>query len=548
MSLERINDIIERVKKEQYAWNPVKRKYIPKSDGKWRPLGIPSGDDKLLQAAMKLLLEAYYEPTFSKRSHGFRPGKGCHTALKEIAVYHAGVTWFIEGDIEGCFDNIDHETLLEIMEEKIEDGRINSLTRKLLKAGYMENWQKFRTYSGTPQGGIISPLLANIYLDELDKWVERELMPKYNRSPLKGGGRRGNPEYKKLTAQRAIASKKGDLETYKRLGVERNKTPSKRTEDEEYRKLEYVRYADDFLLSFAGPKAEAKEIKREIQEFLQDRLKLKLSEEKTLITHARTERAKFLGYELGAMVSRGGRRSINGNIEFRIPKEVINRAVRKYSKKGKPIHRPALLPESDLGIIWTFQTEYKGLVEYYKMANNLHAMSKVRWITETSLLKTLASKHKTTVKRTVKKYRNHKEVNGKKYKVLECRVEREGKKTLTATFGAVSLARDPMPSKIIDKRQEIVRPPNGNDLVKRLYADKCEMCGEEEMSMEVHHIRKLKDIQKPGRRKKEYWEKRMIALKRKTLVVCKECHKAIHRGEHRKAWDSWKTELESRVP
>ena len=215
MSKKRIDKIIQKIKTETYRWKPARRTYIPKGNGKSRPLGIPSGDDKLLQTAMTILLEAFYEPQFSEASHGFRPGKGCHTALREISQKHADINWLIEGDIKGCFDNIDHETLIGILGQDIQDGRFLNLVRRLLKAGYMENWQRYNTYSGTPQGGIISPLLANIYLDKLDKWVEGELLPEYNRSRHKIGGRGKCSYYQSLVKKRTEAKKEGDREAYR---------------------------------------------------------------------------------------------------------------------------------------------------------------------------------------------------------------------------------------------------------------------------------------------------------------------------------------------
>ena len=478
MSTKRIDKIIEEIKSERYKWRPVRRTYISKGNGEKRPLGIPSGDDKILQAAMKLLLESYYEPTFSIRSHGFRPQRGCLTALMQVAQKHQAATWFIEGDIKGCFDNIDHEILIKIMGEKIEDGRILSLTQKLLKAGHMEEERKRTPYSGTPQGGIISPLLTNIYLDKMDKWVEKELLPKYNRSH--NGRRRCNPAYKSISGKMARARKRNDIETYKALDRQKKKVPSVRVTDEEYRKLEYVRYADDFILSFTGPKKEAQEIKEEIREFLKDTLKLELSEKKTLITHAKTERAMFLGYEISIFQSED-RRTMNGKIRFGIPKEVIKEAIRKYTKKGKPVHRAALLKESDLEIIWTYQSEYKGLVEYYRMAHNITALAKVNWLAKSSLLKTLAGKHKSSSIKMIKKYQETTKIEGKSYKVLIARVERKGKRPITATYGAVSLARNPKPAQLTD-RTPIPFRASRSQLIERLKADECEMCGEKRQS------------------------------------------------------------------
>jgi len=177
MSLDKIRTIIDSVKFERYKWTPVRRTYIPKKDGKKRPLGMPTWSDKLLQEVIRQILEAYYESQFSEHSHGFRPERGCHTALQEIQHKWPGTIWFIEGDISKCFDTLDHKVLIETIKEKIQDGRFNHLIEELLAAGYMENWKLNKTLSGCPQGGIISPILSNIYLDKLDKFVENTLIP-----------------------------------------------------------------------------------------------------------------------------------------------------------------------------------------------------------------------------------------------------------------------------------------------------------------------------------------------------------------------------------
>jgi group II intron reverse transcriptase/maturase len=545
MSTNRIDKIIEKLKTGNYRWEPAKRVYIPKADGKGqRPLGMPTGDDKVLQSAMKLLLEAYYEPTFSDVSHGFRTGKGCHTALRQIKERHEHVSWFVEADIRDAFGSIDHEILLEIMGKNIKDGRFLKLVKGLLKAGYMENWMMYNTMSGTPQGGVISPLLSNIYLNELDKWMEGKLLPKYNRTAVaKRGGRRRNPEYANLSSKIDRLKRQGKLEEANEVRKIRKPMPYVMVNDPKYRKLSYTRYADDFILSFAGPKNEAEDIKREIKEFLWENLKLELSAEKTLITHSRTDKAKFLGYELRIMQDTKNRKRANGKMWFGIPHETIVRTRRKYMKRGKIVHRPEWIERSDYEIVKTYQSELRGLIEYYKMAHNLATKSRgIRWVVGGSMFKTLAAKHKSSKKKMSKKYKTTKVVGGQTYTVHEVEIDRtdKGKKPLKTHFGGISVKRQSS-IKVADVSLE-PRFNSRSDLLTRLMADKCEMCGCDG-PVEVHHINALKNVHKRGRKRRPAWMVRMSAMIRKTLIVCKECHVAIHASVHRKEWDTYSNEL-----
>lgn len=274
MSIQKIDRMIELLREEKYQWKPARREYIPKKNGKKRPLGIPTWGDKLLQEVMREILEAYYEPQFSNHSHGFRPNRGCHTALQEIQIWK-GTRWFIEGDISKYFDTIDHDVLLKILEKNIHDGRFLRLISNMLKAGYLDDWKFNQTISGTPQGGVISPLLANIYLNEFDQWIENTLIPQYT----KGKRQKSNPVYNRMNAEISKARKNGDMQTAHKLEVERRNIPSVDPYDENYRRCRYVRYADDFLIGFTGSKADAEEIKAAMHNFLEEVLALALLEQ-----------------------------------------------------------------------------------------------------------------------------------------------------------------------------------------------------------------------------------------------------------------------------
>lgn len=527
MSIQRIDKMIELIREEKYQWQPVRREYIPKKDGKRRPLGIPTWGDKLLQEVMRMILEAYYEPQFSEHSHGFRPNKGCHTALQEIKIWK-GTRWFIEGDISKYFDTIDHNILLDTLSKNINDGRFIRLVSNMLKAGYIEDWEFNQTISGTPQGGVISPLLANIYLNEFDNWIDEFMTPKYT----KGERHKPNSEYRKLTDQIRKSKKIGDIKTAHQFVVKRREIPSVDTHDENYRRFRYVRYADDFLIGFTGSKVEAEEIKAELKEFLMEKLNLTLSVDKTLITNASSQSAKFLGYEIKAQRANDyidplGRRGVNGAIALFVPANVIEETCKSYMRYGKVTHRNNLLKDDDFTIVQTYQQEYRGLVQYYILAQNLSWFSKLYWYMETSLLKTLACKHRSSINREKSKYKDTTiSTSGKIVPCLKVVVERPDKKPLVAIWGGISLSY---------KRKAIIQDKpykvygGRTELIKRLLADKCELCGSTK-DIEVHHIRKLADLKKPGQGEVPKWVELMSARKRKTLVVCRECHVAIHNG------------------
>ena len=527
MSREKIDRVIGAIRCEQWKWPPVRRIYIEKPKGGKRPLGMPDWSPKVVQDIIRSILEAYYEPQFSDRSHGFRPKKGCQTALTEIYNIWKGTKWFIEGDIKGCFDNIDHYTLMNILRENIHDNRFLRLIEGSLKAGYCEDWKYHPSLSGSPQGGIVSPILSNIYMDRLDKFVENTLIPEHTQSER----REEHPIYGQLNNQLATARRQGNLERIKALWREMKRYPSQNPDDPGYRRLRYVRYADDFLLGFAGPLVEAHQIKERISTFLATELKLTLSAEKTLITHAQTGRARFLGYEIGIMECptkldrTRGTRTVNGKVGMYIPQDVIQAKRKRYLRDGEPIHRTELINDSKYDIIYRYQGEYRGLVNYYGMAQNLAELGYIRWTMETSLLKTLACKNQTSVMKETKRLQSTIETPEGPRKCLKLVIQREKKNPLVAIFGGLPLKRRKNPP--IEDRVILPYARITSEIVERLLNDTCEVCGSKE-NVEMHHVRHLKDLNKKGKREMPLWMKIMISRKRKSIPLCRRCHDDIH--------------------
>jgi group II intron reverse transcriptase/maturase len=527
MTMGKIERIIDALRHERYRFMPVRRLYIPKDDGKQRPLGLPSWSDKLVGEVVRLLLEAYYEPQFSDHSHGYRPGRGCHTALRDVAVAWTGTTWFIEGDISRCFEQLDHQVMLETLGGRIHDNRLLRLIGQMLRAGYLEDWVWNATLSGAPQGGVLSPCLSNIYLGRLDKFVETVLLPGYSR-----GVRRSNPEYNKVQYALARARRCGDDAAVRALRKQLRGLPTQDPNDPGYRRLRYIRYADDILLGFVGPKVEAEEIKRRLGQFLQEDLKLELSETKTLITHARTDAARFLGYEITTQhanhVITGGRRAANGAIGLRVPRDVIKAKCSRYMQRGKPERRPELMNDEDHAIISRYGAEYRGIVQYYLLAGDVWRLSRLHWVMLTSLLKTLAGKYDSSVSKMARKYAATIETPHGPRKCMQVIVERgEGRKPLVATFGGIPLRRQK--NAVLTDRQPDRPTAHRTELVRRLLAGRCEICGHAD-KVQVHQIRKLADLARSGQPEQPEWMRIMAKRRRKTLVVCAPCHADIHQG------------------
>ena len=533
-SEEKINRIIQSLADETYMPKPVRREYIPKkrSSTKKRPLGLPSFTDKLVQEVLRMILEAVYEPTFSDFSHGFRPHRDCHTALKALKKEFTGVSWFIEGDIKGCFDNIDHQVLVGVISSKIKDARLNKLIWKFLKAGYMEDWKYHTTYSGCPQGGIISPLLSNIYLNELDKFAEKAAKAFY-----KPRDRVRTPEYAKIQckkdyAQKLLKTATGQkkvelLKRVKSLKSELRKVPCSSKTD---KVMKYIRYADDFIIGVKGDKSDCEHIKRQFSDFISEHLKMELSEEKTLITHS-NQYARFLGYDV--RVRRDGKvkptdrclkRTLNYTVELNVPFAdkimpfLFDKAIIKQTHDGKIeyIARKYLYRCTNLEIIDTYNSELRGICNYYSIASNFTSLNYFAYLMEYSCLKTLAGKHKSTSRKIREQFRTGSGDWGIPYNTAKGQQKYR-------TFAKYMDCKDSDRFNDVIVEYAIRHAGTRTTLEKRLSAGICELCGKTNTPLAMHHVNKVKNL-----KGKQQWEIVMIAKRRKTLAVCKDCHYKIH--------------------
>ena len=540
MSLARIETLIASLKDESYQPHPSRRVHIPKKNGKTRPLGIPAFEDKLVQEVVRMILEAIYEGHFETTSHGFRPKRSCHTALLHIQKTFSGAKWFIEGDIKGFFDNIDHDVLVGILRERISDDRFIRLIRKFLKAGYVEDWTFHNTYSGMPQGGIVSPILANIYLDKLDKYV-KEYIRHFDMGTKRRPGKESNDlaNERKRTVRKLKKVKDGTekaalVARLKAIEQERAAFPSGDEMDGSYRRLKYIRYADDFILGVIGSKEDALRIKEDIKSFLSESLALELSEEKTLITHT-GKSAKFLGYEITVTRNNHQRRDVQGRLRRTYGKRVrlnvsmatLRDKLLEYGameiklRNGKEIWKPkcrsGLIFNDDLEILDRYNRETVGFCNYYLIANNCVVLHNSRYIMEYSMYKTFAGKYRSTVRKINKKYRLNKlfTVKYEQKGVIKSRTfyKTSFKRRTTAFNGSCDIE----PYSIADVSR--------TNLTDRLKAEKCELCGATGKLI-MHHVRNLKDL-----KGKESWKRLMSARKRKTIALCPSCHRLRHLGK-----------------
>ena len=546
MSDSRIERIIASLRDGSYKPKPARREYIPKKGNskKLRPLGIPSGNDKLVQEIVRMILESIFGENFSNRSHGFRQGRSCHTALKQIHDTFTGTHWFVEGDIEACFDSFNHHVLIDLLRERIDDEQFIALMWKFLKAGYMEQWEYHDSYDGVPQGSGISPILSNIYLHELDKYMEE-----YKTGFDTGSSKKRQRSHEYHAAKYAVEKYKADgakiwdslskperkerAKTLKRLQRAMRGLPAAVAKDEGYKTVQYTRYADDFIIGVIGSIADAQQVKDDVRRFLAERLKLKLSEEKTKITHT-GDRARFLGYDIcvsreqRAMKKKDGRtqRCNSYVVNLLVPREKWVGKLLEYKamkvtlnndgkERFKALHRGKLINSSDIEILSAYNSEIRGLYNFYSIANDSYKIGIFANVMKYSMFKTFANKYKTNVNRIKERY----------FRDGQFTVEYQTKKgTKQSVFYNKGFKRKlETMSAEVSKLPQYQRYDRFNSLRNRIKLGLCELCNRKTQNIALHQVKRMKDLTD-----RTQWERIMLERRRKTLAVCPECHDKIH--------------------
>lgn len=542
---EQLIKLAHELKSQKYRPKPTKRVGIPKPNGGTRYLGLSSQRDKVVQASLLVALEEVLEPTFSQLSFGFRKRLGCHHALKEIKMKWQNVVWVINIDISKFFDTIHHDILIRKVSQYC-DQATTELVIKLIKAGYVDIFNlansEERLTKGTPQGSLISPILSNLYLDELDKFVEQQLLKVWNR----GDSRPMSNEYRKHTQlsdeDKEFLAKFPELRD-EVIKVKHNRwvkqgLPSKELGDPNFRRLHYVRYADDFILGYVGPKEEAEKITMRIKEFLHEHLSLETNPDKSTIKHASERGIKYLGVYLRYLPN--NRLRINSSSEkgdvkllkatsynsaqLRAPiVELMEKAVNKgYAKRSKSgiARATACIKMSSLEdeqIVNRFSKIIRGILEYYSCVNSRSDLWNVIALYKKSCALTLAHKHKLrSANEVFKRY-------GPKLKVSNPLGKGTTELYYPTTLGTkidFKTRKDNITMELLNES-----PLQGSYMQNPKTSLVCQFEGcKATEKLEEHHTNPLRNISK----QLTAFEKSLIAKKRKTITLCQEHHKTLH--------------------
>lgn len=525
MSYDLLLTIAEQLKTERFQFKPGRRIYIPKPGKKLkRPLTIAPPRDKVVQEAMRIILNCIFEPTFLDSSHGFRPHRSCHTALERVKIKFKPATWVIEGDIEKCFDSVNHERLMEIIEAKITDRQFTKLIRKSLKAGYFEFQLIPHNIIGTPQGSIISPILSNIYLHQMDAYLE-ELKNAFD----KGKRAKNTLAYERIRYQMKKAKGLPDKSGFRTIVKEARKTPVMDYSDPAYKRLGYVRYADDWVVGIRGSYLDAREILSKISEFCQKDLKLKVSDTKTKITNLNKEKVVFLGVNIfrskhtkyyrrkRSSVSSSYKQGQNLQLQFhvsldRIRSRLAQANIYKTNQKAHPKFIWLSLEHSQ--IVTLYNGVLRGFLNYYSFVGNYSRLvSLLRYVIYGSATALLATKYNLTMAKVIKKFgRTLKDPTNQKHQLYE--------PTYKAT-GEFKINANPLVSSLYSRHRSLA---SLQDLV-------CSICGSD-YRVEMHHVRALKDLNP----KASAVDQIMAKNRRKQIPLCRECHMTKHRNETKMRW------------
>lgn len=523
LRIRTIKKILEQLKNETYKFNPAFQILTPKPSDRLRPLSIPSFKDKLVQEVIRLILESIYEPTFTSFSHGFRKGKRCHSALKDVRVTFADVKWLITRDIEKCFDSFNHPKLISILKKRIADQRFINLVWKLLRAGYMKDFKALTTsLRGVPQGGLISPILSNVYLHELDLFIEK-LMQEFKRSKR----RTNNPKYSSYRHKYNYWKNKDTDPSNAYLHL-RNSTPSRDPIDKGYRRLLYVRYADDFIIGLIGTASEAKLVKLKINDFLSKNLLLITSPGKNKLVRASKERVKFLGVKVSIPMykepafstykrTHHGKTQLvktktsQGAVELKVDIKMIIKKLNSAGfcdKRGIPTPRFQLYAISHDDIILIYNRVFLGLKNYFRFVDNFTALaSRVQYILIRSCAKLLAAKLKLkTTKAVYKKF-------GKDLST-----------TKTKFIWSKSHLSNRMRFMINKTPSDYLYTPHIKKYTNSELLSPCVLCGSLD-KIEMHHVKHVKQIKKGL----SPFVKDRAVINRKQVPLCFPCHQIIHK-------------------